>query len=159
MTVIETAVTEKLERLEAKRYGETKSPRKTLEETDTSPKSRYMPAAVRRFVRRRDGGQCRFVNGQGRRCTERRGLEFHHEDPFGRGGDHDPEQICLMCKQHNAYLAERDYGKDVMEKYRKKGDRVSERGELYGLWKNPVFNERDTGGAFGLPRGALGNAL
>ena len=158
-TVIETAVTEKLERLEAKRYGESKSPRKTLEETDTSPKSRYMPAAVRHFVRRRDGGQCCFVNEQGRRCTERRGLEFHHEDPFGRGGDHDPERICLMCKQHNAYLAERDYGKDVMERYRKKGDRVSERGELYGPWKNHIFDERDSGGAFGLPRGALGNAL
>ncbi len=43
-TVIEQAVTEKLERLESKRYGKTKAPRKSLEETDTSPSSRYIPA-------------------------------------------------------------------------------------------------------------------
>lgn len=68
-----------------------------------------------------------------------------------------------MCKQHNAYLAERDYGKDVMERYRKKANRVSERGELYGLWKNPILDERNSGRAFGLPGGAggveVGNAL
>jgi len=56
--VIEAAVTEKLERLEAKRYAETKRPRKNLEQTDTSPESRYIPAAVRRAVRKRDGDRC-----------------------------------------------------------------------------------------------------
>ena len=131
--VIEDAVTEKLERLEAKRYAETKSPRKTLQQTDTSPRSRYVPAAVKRFVHKRDGGQCRFVNEQGRRCTERRGLEFHHHDPFGRGGDHNPDQMSLMCKPHNGYLAEREYGKEVMKRYRKNGDRVSEPAAVYDL--------------------------
>ena len=100
--VIEAAVTEKLERLEAKRFAETKSPRKTLEETDTSPKSRYLPAAVRRFVSRRDGNQCRFVSETGRRCPERRGLEFHHEEPFGRGGGHEPgyDLAHVQAPQH-----------------------------------------------------------
>jgi hypothetical protein len=110
--VIEAAVTEKLERLEAKRYAETKTPRKSLEQTDTSPKSRYIPAAVRRVVRERDGAQCRFVNDEGRRCKEKRGLEFHHHDPFARGGNHDPENVSLKCHPHNMYLAEHDYGKD-----------------------------------------------
>ena len=86
-------VTEKLERLESKRYGETKTPRKSLEQTDTSPRSRYVPAAVRRAVRKRDAKQGRFVSEQGKRCTERRGLEFHHHDPFGRGGDHNHENM------------------------------------------------------------------
>ena len=130
---IEAAVTEKLERLEAKRYGETKSPRKTLDETDTAAKSRYMPAAVKRIVRRRDCDQCTFVDGTGRRCTERRWLEFHHDDPFGRGGDHDPSRIRLLCKTHNLLLAERDYGKDVIESYRRTGDRVSEPAPFYGF--------------------------
>ncbi|HXV64103.1 MAG TPA: hypothetical protein VEK15_25615, partial [Vicinamibacteria bacterium] len=80
VSVIDSAVTEKLERLEAKRYGETKKPRKTLSETDTSPKSRYVPAAVRRMVWKRDQSQCTFVDESGRRCTERHGLEFHHDD-------------------------------------------------------------------------------
>ena len=129
--VIEAAVTEKLERLEAKRYGQTKKPRKSLEECDTWPSSRYIPAPVRRIVCRRDSAQCTFVDESGRRCTERRGLEFHHDDPFGRGGDHDPSRIRLACRTHNLLLAERDYGKDVIEGYRRKGDRVSEPASSY----------------------------
>jgi len=129
--VIEAAVTEKLERLEAKRYAVTKNPRKTLDETDTTPSSRYMPAAVRRVVRKRDGSRCAFVDSTGRRCTERRNLEFHHHDPFGRGGDHDPDKISLMCRQHNAYLAELEYGKEKMNRYRRRGGRVSEHATSY----------------------------
>ena len=129
--VIEVAVTEKLERLESKRYGETKTPRKSLEQTDTSPRSRYVPAAVRRAVRKRDAKQCRFVSEQGKRCTERRGLEFHHHDPFGRGGDHNHDNVSLMCRVHNTYLAERNYGKELMKKYRSKGSRVSEPAPIY----------------------------
>ncbi len=136
--VIEVAVTEKLERIEARRRGKTKNPRKTLEETDTSARSRYIPAAVKRIVRRRDSDQCRFIDKNGRRCTERRRLEFHHHDPFGRGGDHDPAKISLMCKAHNAYLAEREYGKDVMDRFRRSGGRISESPPEYGLqWNTP----------------------
>ncbi len=128
--VIEAAVTEKLERLEAKRYAETKTPRKGLENTDTSPRSRYIPAAVRRAVRKRDGNQCRYVDKNGRRCTERRGLEFHHHDPFARGGNHDPANISLVCRAHNVYLAEREYGKEAMHRYRR-SDRVCEPAGTY----------------------------
>ena len=124
--VIEVAVTDKLERLESKRFGLTKSPRKSLEETDTALRSRYLPAAVRRIVRQRDGDQCTFALRSGSRCPERRGLEFHHREPYGRGGVHDPENVCLMCRQHNIYAAELDYGKEWMKKYRRRDDRVSE---------------------------------
>jgi hypothetical protein len=144
--VIEAAVTEKLERLEAKRFAETKSPRKTLKETDTSPKSRYVPAEVRRLVSRRDGKQCRFVNETGRRCPERRGLEFHHEDPFGRGGGHDPDTISLMCKRHNAYFAEREYGQEVMKRYRRNGEGVSETAPPYGTFE--PLGVREGSGSF-----------
>ncbi len=57
-SVVEAAVTEKLERIEAKRFGKTNNPRKSLEEADTSPGSRYISAPVRRVVYERDGGQC-----------------------------------------------------------------------------------------------------
>ena len=131
--VIEAAVTEKLERLEAKRYGETKRPRKNLAQTDMSPSSRYMPAAVRRAVRKRDRDRCGFIDHKGRRCTERRGLEFHHLDPFGRGGAHDPETISLRCRTHNVYLAEREYGKEKMDRYRRRGGRVTEPATSYDV--------------------------
>jgi hypothetical protein len=77
------------------------------------------------------------VSKQGRRCTERRGLEFHHHDPFAVGGDHDPDRISLRCRAHNLYQAERDYGEEVMKKYRRNGDRVSEAPPVYALLPGP----------------------
>jgi hypothetical protein len=65
---------------------------------------------VRRAVRARDGDRCRFVDNQGRRCSERKWLEFHHRRPYGMGGEHSPENISLLCPAHNRYVAEPDYG-------------------------------------------------
>jgi hypothetical protein len=131
--IIEEAVTEKLERIESRRFGKTNAPRKSLEETDTSPSSRHIPAAVKRAVHERDGDRCRFVDKQGRRCSERDDLEFHHLRPFGRGGDNSPQNIQLACPAHNGYHAERDYGKEVMEKYRRPPGGVSEPAPIYRL--------------------------
>ena len=123
--IIEAAVTEKLERLEARRFAKTKTPRKSLAETDTTPSTRYLPAALRRAVYERDGGRCRYVDPKGRRCTARRRLEFHHRPPYGLQGNHSLENVELACKVHNAFLAERDYGKAKMARYRTR-DPVSE---------------------------------
>jgi len=102
-TIIEDAVTEKLERLETRRFAKTNAPRKSVADSDTSPSSRHIPAAVRRIVYERDGGRCRYEDGQGRRCTARGFLEFHHRHPFGHGADHSPEGISLSCRTHNRY--------------------------------------------------------
>ena len=117
--IIDLAVTEKLERIEARRFGKTKAPRKSLAEADTRPKSRYIPAPVRRTVEKRDESRCTYRDRHGRRCTKRHDVEFHHRRPFGRGGEHSPEVLCLMCETHNALLAEQDYGNEVMARYRR----------------------------------------
>ena len=108
--VIERAVSEKLERLEARRFGKTAVPRTSLANADVSGASRHIPAAVRRAVSDRDAGRCRFVDEQGRRCSERRWLEFHHRHPFAMGGGHGLANVSLLCPQHNRQMAERDYG-------------------------------------------------
>ena len=117
--IIEDAVTEKLERLEARRFARTKAPHEGPSETQTRPTSRHIPAAVRRAVHERDGGRCRFVDEQGRRCTARDALEFHHRHPFGLGGDHSPEGISLLCRAHNRFLAEVDYGRSTMARHQR----------------------------------------
>jgi hypothetical protein len=124
--IIEQAVTEKLERLEARRFGRTKAPRKRLSETDTSPSSRHIPAAIRRAVSERDGNRCRYVDERGRRCSERHRLEYHHRYPFGHGGDHSPQNIRLVCRAHNGYLAEHDYGRTAMARYGRSRSSTSE---------------------------------
>ncbi len=136
--IIEEAVTEKLERLESRRFGKTKAPRKSVEETDTSLSSRYIPAPVRRAVSERDGNQCTFVDARGRRCRERSQLQFHHRQPFARGGDHSPENIQMKCPTHNGYLAEIDYGKETMERYRRSGSLAREPAPVYSLTFQPV---------------------
>jgi hypothetical protein len=130
--IIGLAVSEKLERLEAKRFARTKTPRKSLVGTDTTPKSRYIPAPVRRAVHARDGGQCTHRDALGRRCTRRGDVEFHHRTPFGHGGAHSPKLLALMCKTHNLLLAEQDYGKEKMVRYRRPAGRASERLAIYG---------------------------
>ena len=106
---------------------------RVLAETDTSPSSRHIPAAVRRAVHERDAGRCTYVDAHGRRCKAHDRLEFHHHEPFGRGGDHSPENLAIMCATHNALLAERDYGKEVMGRYRRSGTRVSEAAAVYSV--------------------------
>jgi hypothetical protein len=113
--IVGRAVRELRERLGARRFALTKSPRRRMRVADTS--SRDIPAETRRFVYQRDQGQCRFVDAQGRRCPERHRLEYHHRFPFGLGGGSEPENICLMCEPHNRYLAEIDYGRKKMSRY------------------------------------------
>ena len=137
-TIIDEAVTDKLQRLESKRFARTKAPKKSLEETSTKPSSRHIPAAVRREVHERDNGQCTYVGQVGRRCRKKDDLEFHHREPFGRGGDHDPKNLCLMCPAHNALLAERDFGKQKMAQYRSSPDRVSEPRAVYRSVRSPM---------------------
>ncbi len=122
-SIVEQAVTEKLQRLEARRFARNNSPRKTLAQSETSPRTRQIPAAVKRAVYERDGGRCRYEDEQGRRCTARQGLEFHHRLPFGRGGDHSVDNISLACRCHNGYLAEVDYGRDTIARHRLSGTR------------------------------------
>jgi 5-methylcytosine-specific restriction endonuclease McrA len=120
-SIIEAAITEKLGRLEARRFAATSRPRKHLATTDASPSSRRIPAAVRRAVRERDGGRCRYVDASGRRCNEQHGLEYHHIHPFGFGGDHRPENLRLVCRAHNAHMAESDYGREAIARFRRSG--------------------------------------
>jgi len=140
--VIEQAVTERLERVEAKRFARVKKPRKRLEEADTLPSSRYIPAPVRRAVYERDGGRCAYTDVKGRRCNARTNLEFHHHRrPYGRGGEHSVDNIRLCCRAHNALMAEQEYGRERMDRFRRAPDQVSELSGGYGI-SGPRFRAR-----------------
>lgn len=130
-TIIEVAVTEKLEQLEARRFGVTKAPRTDLENADTSGSSRYIPAAVRRAVWSRDGGRCTYLDRHGRRCSETRGLELHHRNAYARGGDHQLDNLGLLCRAHNGYLADQEYGREKMDRHRRGESRVGEPAPAY----------------------------
>jgi hypothetical protein len=120
--IFEIAISEALERREARRFGKTSKPRKTVADTDAAATgSRYIPLPVRRASYDRDGGTCRFVGANGRRCASNCRLHNHHGIPWAHGGDRSPANIALLCRTHNDYLAEIDYGKAAMERHRSRG--------------------------------------
>src|SRR6185436_9427143 len=71
--------------------------------------TRYVPAAVRREVWARDGGQCTFIGVDGR-CQERAFLELHHITAFADGGEPTVVNLELRCRPHNQYEAGRSFG-------------------------------------------------
>jgi hypothetical protein len=74
-------------------------------------RSRYVPAAVRREVYRRDAARCTYVDARGLQCCETRYLELHHLQAFAKNGAHLASNLTLRCSAHNALAAEADFGK------------------------------------------------
>jgi 5-methylcytosine-specific restriction endonuclease McrA len=104
--VIDRALTVLIEQLERRKFGRTETPRPG----HVRRHSRYIPAEVRRAVWKRDGGRCAFVSADGRRCTARSHLEFHHLTPYEVGGPSTVDNLELRCRVHNQYEADRYYG-------------------------------------------------
>jgi 5-methylcytosine-specific restriction endonuclease McrA len=77
--------------------------------------SRYVPRAVVREVYTRDAEQCSFVSPEGRRCASRGFLELQHEKPHACGGLPTPENLKILCRSHNALMAERDFGRAFIQ--------------------------------------------
>ena len=74
-TIFDRALTLLLEDVARKKLAATPSPRPGRW---SHPRSRHVPAEVKRQVWLRDHGQCAYVAPAGRRCRERAFLEFHH---------------------------------------------------------------------------------
>ena len=73
-------------------------------------RSRYIPAAVRAEVWRRDEGRCAFIGSGGHRCGATYQLEIHHLVPFARGGRPTVDNLSVRCRVHNGYEAEKEFG-------------------------------------------------
>ena len=41
-------------------------------------------------------------------------MEYHHEKPYGKGGQHEAGNIALRCRAHNQYQADLDFGREFM---------------------------------------------
>ena len=104
--IVERALKLLVADLERTRCAHTSRPRSSC---DARPRARHVPAAVKRAVWARDGGQCAFVGHDGR-CRERGFLEIHHVVPFATGGETVVDNLQLRCRAHNAYEAEEVFG-------------------------------------------------
>ena len=98
--------------LEKRKLAAAKRPRTAVTQ---KPRSRHVPAAVKREVWARDAGRCAFLGTRGR-CTERGFLEFQHVIPFADGGATDAANLQLRCAAHNAHEGEEWFGPLIAKK-------------------------------------------
>jgi hypothetical protein len=104
--IVELAVDLLVDKTMKQRFAQTRAPKepRPVKRVVRRRKlnSRYIPRAVVREVHERDAGQCAFVSSDGRRCSERGFLEFHHHDvPYAKGGESTAANIRLVCRAHN----------------------------------------------------------
>jgi hypothetical protein len=120
--VLDRALDALIGQLERRKFAATSRPRPRR----ASANPRHVPAAVRRTVWARDGGQCTFVNAAGHRCPSRTRLEFDHVDPVARGGRATVERMRLRCRAHNQYAAECAFEADFMSHKREAAQRAAD---------------------------------
>lgn len=106
--VVDRALDALLTQLDKQKYAATDKPRKSTKKAD--PASRYTPAELRRHVLARDGERCAFVSDTGHRCESTAFLEFDHIMPRAVDGQTTPENIRLLCRSHNQYMARKLLG-------------------------------------------------
>jgi hypothetical protein len=63
--------------------------------------SRYIPAATKRKVWKRDEGRRQYRSPNGHRCQTTHGLQLDHIHPFAQGGQTTEENLRLLCGAHN----------------------------------------------------------
>ncbi len=85
------------------------APRSAPLSEPSAPRTRYIPAPLRRLVYARARGQCEF-GAPGARCGSWHALEVHHLTPFARGGAHTAENLILACRIHNAAEGRWEFG-------------------------------------------------
>lgn len=69
-------------------------------------KTRTIPPAIRRALKRRDGG-CRFPG-----CSATRFVDAHHIHHWADGGETRLDNLVLLCRRHHRLLHEGGYGID-----------------------------------------------
>src|ERR1700686_4305600 len=78
---------------------------------------RYVPAAIKRAVWKRDKGRCTWPMGDGKVCGSRHRLEFDHDLEVALGGKPTIGNIRLLWQSHNLMKAEQRFGRTFMAKF------------------------------------------
>jgi hypothetical protein len=105
--IVDRALTALIDELMRRKFAATPHPRDRRGQANDSDN---IPAEVRRAAYVKDGGRCSFVSRDGRRCGERRFIEFHHVIPRAAGGKATVENIQLRCRAHNGHEVDLFFG-------------------------------------------------
>jgi hypothetical protein len=86
----------------------------SAQESKSQAARKPIPLAVKRAVWRRDGSCCTYTH-EGKRCGSRYQVEIDHIHGLEKGND--PENLRLLCRQHNQWAASQVHGRDHMQQF------------------------------------------
>jgi 5-methylcytosine-specific restriction endonuclease McrA len=69
-----------------------------------SRRRRQYPASLEHQINLRDQRQCTQSDSTGKRCQEKRWLEFHHKIPIAMGGQDTLENLTTLCWAHHQLI-------------------------------------------------------
>ena len=79
---------------------------------------RMIPTALKRLIWSRDQGKCTFKSETtGKICGSQFQVQIDHILPVGRGGKSTEDNLRLVCREHNIFLAKQVFGESYMKKY------------------------------------------
>ena len=101
-------------------YIESKRAKRTPARKNPDLRTRYISKATKEEVFQRDDHRCAYVAPNGTRCASRIALEVDHIHPFSKGGSRDIQNLRCLCSQHNRLMAEKELGREFMQKFSSK---------------------------------------
>jgi 5-methylcytosine-specific restriction endonuclease McrA len=104
--ILEQALADYVAKRKAQCHGQVKKPHTAPRSCDADRVS----SQAKREVYERDGGRCSFVGKAGHRCAQVYQLEYDHKRPRAHGGTSDADNLRLLCRVHNQYMAEQVIG-------------------------------------------------
>jgi hypothetical protein len=128
--IFDRALTLYLKQLRKTRFGTTDKPRPAK---PPRPDSRYIPAELSRLVYERDGYACAFPTPEGGRCNSKDCLQVDHIDPFVARGKTLLENLRVLCRAHNAYVAELYFGRETVKRGIERSRRKKRKEEKSGF--------------------------
>ncbi|OGR57967.1 MAG: hypothetical protein A2X36_17030 [Elusimicrobia bacterium GWA2_69_24] len=88
---------------------------RTTKPAPACARGRSIPKWVQDEVWRRDCGRCAFIGPDGVRCGDTAWLEYDHIIPWALGGiSDDPDNVRLLCREHNQHCARKLFGEDAV---------------------------------------------
>ena len=63
-----------------------------------------IPASIKHAVLLRSKGRCAHRSSDGIQCNQTRWLHFHHMKPLSEGGEHQTENLTVLCSGHHRMI-------------------------------------------------------
>ncbi len=78
----------------------------------------HIPQGTRRELKTRAQNQCTYISAfNGRRCTQKHGLQIEHIIPWAKGGSSQPQNLTLLCPNHNHLRAIEEFGEERIARH------------------------------------------